>query len=352
MYRFMKKSLISTKKILASLCVVLAVAALPACLKASSQQRYEASYFDAFDTVTVIMGYADSKEQFDEYASAAHSELVRLHRLFDIYNDYDGINNLKTVNDSAGVAPVEVDESITDLLGQCIEMYTTTKGYTNIAMGPVLRLWHNCREAADEDPESAALPDAEELTAAAEHCAIDNIVVDYEASTVYISDASGSIDVGAVAKGYAAQKAAKLLPSGYLLDAGGNVCAIGTKPDETSWSVGVRDPFSSQGDYLHVVSASDISVVTSGSYERYYTVNGHRYGHIINPDTLYPAELYEQVTVISQNGTLADALSTALFCMPLDEGMRLVNSLDGVEALWVGTDGAESSSDGFNSYVK
>lgn len=348
----MKKHLVIIKKILATLCTLVAVAVLFACTASPTKQRYEASYFDAFDTVTVVMGYAESEEAFKENVSAAHDELVRLHRLFDIYNDYDGINNLKTINDMAGVAPVKVDASIIDLLTQCIEMYRITQGYTNVAMGSVLRLWHNCRELADENPTAASLPADSELNAAAEHCSIDNIIIDTAASTVFIADSAECIDVGAVAKGYAAQKAAELLPSGYLLDAGGNVCAVGTKPDGESWSVGVRDPFSSQGDYLLALGVCDVSVVTSGSYERYYTVDGHRYGHIINPDTLYPSELYEQVTVVSQNGALADALSTALFCMPLEEGQKLISSLDGVEAMWVQTDKSETFSDGFKDYIK
>jgi len=134
-----------------------------------------------------------------------------------------------------------------------------------------------------------------------------------------------------------------------LLSAGGNVCAIGTRPDGTNWKVGIQDPYS--GGYLKVVNVDGQSLVTSGTYERYYTVDGVDYHHIIDPATLMPSTYYDSVSVLTTDSGLADALTTGLFSMPLDEGMALVESLDGVEALWISQDGTETQSSGFSAFA-
>lgn len=316
----------------------------------AQQKQYTATFLDLFDTVTTIVGRAESEEAFTAKAQAVHDSLLVYHRLFDIYEEYEGINNLKTVNDSAGIAPVPVDESVIRLLQDCVRYFEMTDGRVNAAMGSVLTLWHDARSAGLDDPANAFLPDADALQNAAAHMDLSAVEIDAEASTVFITDPHTRLDVGAIAKGWAAQRAAEESPSGLLISVGGNVCATGPKDESgTAWVVGIQDPDSSE--FLHTIYLKSGSVVTSGDYQRAYVVDGQLYHHIIDPDTLYPARLWRAVTVVCPDSGLADALSTALFLLPLEEGLQLAEE-SGAQALWIAADGTMHYSPGFETMIR
>lgn len=312
--------------------------------------RYQASFLDLFDTLTTVVGYAESEDEFRAVAEQLRSGLEEYHQLYDIYDEYEGINNIKTINDSAGQGPVEVDEKIIDLLLFCRDMYEATDGKLDVAMGGVLKLWHDEREAG-EFSEDGKLPEEAALKEAAEHCSFDAVVIDAESGTVEITDPETRLDVGAVAKGYATEQVCRTLPEGYLVSVGGNVRACGMKPDGTDWVVGVQDPDGGTEDYLLTVYAMGGSVVTSGDYQRYYYVDGVKYHHIIDPETLYPATLWRSVTVVCADSGLADALSTSLFTMTQEEGQALLDKFS-AEAVWVTAEGELLYSEGFSAYVK
>ncbi len=319
---------------------------LPGCRK----EQYSVTYLTLFDTVTTIVGQADSQEAFDAQAQAIYDELLVYHRLFDIYHDYDGLNNLKTVNDRAAQAPVAVDGRIIRLLKQCQEYGTRTGGKVNVAMGSVLSLWHAARTAGLENPGHAALPNREALESAKSHTNLKDVILDEEASTVFFSDPLLQLDVGAVAKGWAAQQVAAAAPAGFLINIGGNICATGPKDKSgTPWVVGITNP--DGGDYLCTLCITGGAVVTSGDYQRFYSVNGKRYHHIIDPETLFPSEFWRSVTVICPDSGLADALSTALFLLPQAEGQALLDAC-GAEAMWVDSIGNEFFSPGFSAYLQ
>ena len=315
--------------------------------------KYEGSFLDVFDTVTRVVVYAESEDAAKRVIQRTHELLLTQHKLFDIYNEYEGINNLKTVNDAAGGDPVPVDGEIIDLLTFAKDMYGRTEGTVNVALGSVLSLWHEYREAGINDPEHAALPPMDALQAANLHTRIEGLVIDRDNGTVYLADPDMRLDVGSVAKGYAAQVTVDLLRSegitGVLLSVGGNVCTVGGKPDGSDWKIGIQAP---AGDgYLCTVAAGaeDLSVVTSGSYQRVYTVEGKRYHHIIDPATLMPATGYVSVTVLCNESGMADALSTALFVLPLDKGRALIDSVEGADALWVDEAGNRTMTPGFEA---
>ena len=308
-------------------------------------QRYSTIFYDAFDTVTQVIAYCDSEEEFTRQMDALHADLLEYHQLYDIYNDYDGVTNIKTINDNAGTAPVQVDDKILGMLELARQMYNTTDGKLNIAMGSVLRIWHDYREAAGQTETAAdnKLPSQEELDAAARHCDINNLVMDEEAKTVYLADPEMSLDVGSVGKGYAVEMVAQAAEArgltSALISVGGNLRAIGVKPDGSQWSGGVENPwnasefYTSDSSYVAAVNMSDMALVTSGDYQRYYVVDGVRYHHLIDPATLWPAAYFNGVSVLAPDSGVADCLTTGLFCMPLEEGQKIVESLDGVEAL-------------------
>ena len=135
---------------------------------------------------------------------------------------------------------------------------------------------------------------------------------------------------------------------------GGNVRAIGDKGiDDELWNVGIENPDKeSEQKSIHIMQIKDMSLVTSGDYQRYYTVDGVKYHHIINDDTLMPSTYFRAVTILGKDSGYADALSTAVFNMPFDEGLKFINSLDGVEALWIFKNGDIKYSDNFKKYIK
>ncbi len=352
------------------ICILLS-ACLSACGAGGGQRlnRYSAQYFDLFDTVTVFTAYASDEEEFNRFAEEMHEEMVIYHRLSDIYNDYEGINNIKTVNDNAGAAPVQVDERLIGLLEEAAGLCKLTDGAVNIAMGSVLSIWHDYREAALADPAQAKVPPMELLKEAAAHTDIADLKIDREASAVYLADPKMRLDAGAVAKGYATEMVCRQLQADgltcFMLNVGGNVRTVGRKPSDPGggflrfgaadpgepWSVGVQNPDTdSREAYLHTVGIADCSLVTSGTYQRYYEACGVRYHHIIHPDLLMPWDRYASVTILCEDSGLADGLSTAVFNMEIGDGLELIESLDGVEALWIYPDGTEERSSGFAAY--
>lgn len=314
------------------------------------QTQYTATFLNLFDTVTTVVGRDESKAAFQEKAEWVRSELEVYHRLFDIYNEYPDMNNLKTVNDQAGIAPVKVDEKIIALLQDCKRYETLTEGKVNTAMGGVLKLWHESRTAGIEDPLHARLPDMQMLQQAAKYKDISCVVIDEKACTVFITDSRVQLDVGAVAKGWATQRVAEIAPKGLLISVGGNVCATGPKTaDGTPWVVGIQKP---EGEgYLHTIRVAGGCVVTSGDYQRTYTVSGKSYHHIIDPETLMPANLWRSVSVVCEDSALADALSTALFLMPLEQGRRLAKKC-GAEVMWLDLQGEKHYTPRFETLIR
>ena len=321
---------------------------LSACRRPQKQYTFYA--FDYFDTVSVITGYAQSQKEFDAVAADILEQLEQYHQLYSIYESFEGINNLRTVNEARSAT---VDKRIIDMLHYGVQMYEKTDGRMNIAMGSVLSVWHEYRTAGKEKPEEAVLPPADLLAAAAEHTDITKLVIDEKNSTVTLLDPQMRLDVGAVAKGYATEQIAKYLEekgiSGYLLNIGGNVRAVGSKLDGSPWITAVENP---DGEaYFAAVKLTGQAIVTSGSYQRYYTVEGKQYHHIIDPATNMPARGYLSVSVICPDSGLADALSTALFCLSPEEGKALIESIPDTEALWIKENGETFTSSGWNNYA-
>lgn len=319
-------------------------------------EPYKAIYIDTFDTVTQFIGYGESEEAFKASADILNQELIEYHQLYNIYNSYEGINNLRTINANAGKEPVKVDQRIIDLLKFSIDLYEKTDGEINIAMGSVLKIWHNYRTEGINEPERAVLPAMEKLEEAAKHCNIEDIIINEEASTVYLADPEMSLDVGSIGKGYAVQKLAEyakeLEYNNLVINCGGNVISIGNKINGEDWIFGIQNPdLESENSLLKRVAITDKCLVTSGDYQRYYVVDGIEYCHIIDPDTLMPAEYFKAVSIITDHSGMADALSTALFNMPYEDGLALINSIENAEAIWVFEDGSIHYSENFKDYV-
>lgn len=325
-------------------------------------EKYSYEFTGVFDTMIQIVGYADNRHAFEAMAQEGQERFEELHRLFDIYHDYPGLNNIKTINDNAGLKAVEVEQEIIDLLLLSAEWYNRTGGAVNVAMGPVLSIWHDYREEGLADPGRARIPELALLQEAAAKSDISKVIIDRENRTVFLSEQGMKLDVGAVAKGYATELVAQdLISKGYdsfAISGGGNVRVVGAPRDgkRTKWSIGIQDPNGNalipDRDLLDTAYVADTSVVTSGDYQRYYVVDDMRVHHLIDPVTLMPADHYRAVTVITKDSGFADFLSSTLFLLPYEKSRSLAESLEGVEALWVMPDGEVRATDGMKETLK
>lgn len=343
-------------------CVIISLLIPVACCSCSfigidKTERYQSGFLDLFDTYSTVIAYDTSESAFDEHFEQFHDKLEEYDKLFSIYDSYDDVVNLYTLNQMAMNGPVEVDSRIIDLLEYCKYVYDLSSGKTNACFGSVLELWHHSRNYAIDNPEDASLPDMDKLEEASRHTDFDSLVIDRENSTVYFSDPDLRLDVGAIAKGYAVREitgwAKDNLWTSAAISIGGNISAFGFKNNDgkTPWNIGVENPDTNNSDYLVELKITDLSVVTSGDYQRFFTVDGKKYCHIIDPDTLMPAEYCASVSVICEDSALGDALSTTLFNMPIEEGVKMVEGMENVEAVWVDKDYNKTFSSGFEQYI-
>ena len=318
----------------------------------STYQRFQAHRLGLFDTLVILIGYAESEEEFSRYADILFGRLEVLHRYYDIFNAHGGINNIYTINANAGIEPVEVSQEIIDLLLAAKEAYRLTGGMTNVALGSVLRVWHDYRSYGLANPDYAALPSVEALLFANQLSDMSGVIIDAENGTVFLERAGMSLDVGSIAKGFAAELAVEAATeagaSNILLSAGGHIVTRGIPPGRTSWSVGVQNPDSTPGasSIIDALLMTNSTVSISGGHLRFFDVDGQSFGHIIDPTTLLPASSHQMVAVVHPISWMADVVSTALFILPMEEGKVLANQL-GVDALWIDFEGNFVATDGY-----
>lgn len=343
------------------LSILMFSALLSSCKPKSEYTKYSYQFYGAFDTYFQVIAYTKTKAEFDGFMKTLEARFLELNKLYDIYHNYEGLYNVKTINDNAGISPVKVNDDILNLLLFCKDSNEKINRATNIAFGAVLKIWHQYREAGMADPSFEKLPSMDELKAAEKFTDISKLKIDTQNKTVFLEDKNMSLDVGAVAKGYATEVVAKEMEKAGLTSAiissGGNVRAIGKPQDgRKTWIVGIQDPDQNalvpDTKPLDNVNIDNLSAVTSGDYQRYYVVNEKRIHHIIDPKTLFPADHYRAVTVVCADSGLADFLSTTLFILPFEESYKLANSLEGVNCLWVLPDNSIKTTDGMKKLMK
>lgn len=325
--------------------------------KKESLQKYDfTSTSLGFDTVIMFSAYAESEKQFNEYKQIVIDEFTYYDQLFDKYNTHKDVANIKTINDAAGDHAVTVEQPIMDVLTLAKEFDEASNHQFSITLGSVLNLWHDAREQSLDDPNKTYIPSKQDLQEANKHTGWQHIEIDEKNRKVFITDKETQLDVGAVAKGYAVEEVAKKLEQAGLkhglINGGGNVRLIGSKPNDEAWSVGLQIPNAQTmqtNSLLSIQIASSCSFVTSGDYQRYYTYNDERMHHIIDPSTLYPSKHARSVTVITKDSALADLLSTTLFTMSYDDGVDFIKRVQeqkqiSIEAIWVYDEGKAETS--------
>ncbi|NLD48213.1 MAG: FAD:protein FMN transferase, partial [Clostridiaceae bacterium] len=270
------------------------------------------------------------------YNNISRSVIERINQIearMTINQEGGEINRL---NASAGKEFVPLSEDTLFVLNKAKEYAQLSGGSFDMTVGPITKAWGIFTD-------SPKVPTRDEIQRLLNLVDYRDLEVIADQSEARLKDSGQIVDLGAIAKGYAADEAIKIYKDNGVKSAfislGGNVATLGGKPDGTPWKVGIRNPRGPEGSYIGIVSVKDKAVVSSGDYERYFEEDGVKYHHIMDPRTGYPSDSgLIGTTIISDASIDADALSTAVFVMGLNEGLRFVESLDGVEAVLITDD--------------
>ncbi len=262
--------------------------------------------------------------------SAALDEMARIEALMSSHIPTSDVSRL---NAAAGKHPVEVSDETAFVLTEALRISRLSDGAFDVTVGPLVEAWGITGER-QRVPSSGEVERAVQL--------VDYRRLSLEGNVAFLEIPGMRVDLGAIAKGYAVDRAVRVLAdngiSSALLDAGGNVFVLGNRPDGGPWRVGIRHPRRTE-DALAVLEAKDLTIVTSGDYQRYFVQDGKRYHHIFDTSSGYPARGVMSATVVSRSSVEADALSTAVFIMGPTDGLALIELLEGVEALVMDQDG-------------
>lgn len=257
-------------------------------------------------------------------------------------------SELNKINENAGIKPVKVSDDTLSLIKTSLKYHKLSadnqNGAFDIRIGPLVKLW-------DIGGLNQKIPSYEEIISVLNKMKGEVIIKE---NTVYLEDEGMILDLGGAAKGYATDEIVKILREegvkSAIIDLGGNIYILGSKEDGSDFKVGIQDPTATRGHYLGTVSLSDKSVVTSGTYERYFEDKGIRYHHILSTTTGYPADNnLVSVSVIGENSTLCDIMSTTLYLLGLEKGLEVAEKKDGLEAIFLTKTGDLYLTQGANS---
>ncbi|MDD3392614.1 MAG: FAD:protein FMN transferase [Bacilli bacterium] len=299
------------------------------------------TYMNTYFNIKIYSNSDASK--VEEMFTEIDQILSEYHELSDRYNAYNGINNLYYINNNTdNIEYITLDERLYNMIAYGIKMYDETDGLLNINLGHVIDIWKKYREAG------TGVPTLEELKNSGSTDINDIVLTDDN----QILNNHPSIDLGSLVKGYVTNIIKDFLEENgfdsYLINAGGHIVLGDTYHDDL-YRIAIRKPNDDIVGNI-VLKISNTAVSTSGGYERYYEYDGVTYNHIIDPNTLFPSSYMQSVSVVSKDSALADILSTTLFLMPIEDGKNLVESMDGVEAVWYDNDNEVIRSSGFSNY--
>lgn len=319
------------------LCALLLLAGGVTFLYQQRTREYSSEQF-LMDTLVSIRVYGNDSEVLQAAVTAAYDEMHRISDLADRFPQPGttacNISDVCRINENAGIKPVRVDADTLAMLQLAKKYHGLSAGTFDVTIGPVMDLWG----FTGNNPAVPVPGHIDEALAL-----VDNrsLVVNPQEQTAYLQKAGMKLDLGAVAKGYATEKALQSLKKHgikkALIDAGGNIRVLGTNARNTPWRIGIKDPRKAEA-LVAVIALEDASAVTSGDYYRYFEAEGKRYHHILDPRNGYPASANRSVTVVCKDAGLADVLSTALFVLKGEEAVALAEKL-GVDLFLVSADG-------------
>lgn len=273
--------------------------------------------------ITVV---AENKNEADTYIDLAVAEITRIEKLI---SSWDPNSETSLINKSAGIKAVSVSPELFNLIERAIQISKLSDGAFDISYASMDRIWKF-------DGSMTEMPSEEKIKASITRVGYRNIVLDKDASTVFLKNEGMKIGFGAIGKGYAADKAKTLLweigVSAGIINASGDMNTWGKQPSDDYWKVAITNPMNKDKAFA-LMPIKEGAVVTSGDYERFVQFNGKRYAHIIDPRTGYPASGIISATVFAPQAELADALATSIFVMGIEVGLDRINQLPKIECI-------------------
>lgn len=319
--------------------VALVVAAgIASCRYGKQTLEYSSDQF-LMDTLISIKVYGNDPEIMKKAVAAAYAEMRRIAELADGFQQPGtaacSSSDVCRVNARAGRQPVRVDDDIMAMLLLAKKYSELSDGALDVTVGPLMELWG----FGSNNPH---LPSPDRIQATLARIGSKDLLLDEEERTAFLRRAGMKLDLGAIAKGYATERALQILEKHgirrALIDAGGNIRVLGRNSHDAPWRVGIKDP-RKENAIVAVLQLEDTSAVTSGDYYRSFEVGGKRYHHILDPRSGYPAEQNMSVTVVTRDAGLADTLSTVFFILPADRALEMAGKMPGVDLLLITADG-------------
>lgn len=298
----------------------------------------------ALGTVIQLKAYGvNGSEAIDE-------AIFRINNIDNKMSAFKNDSEISGINFYAGELPYLVSEDTYFVIKTAVEYSKLTGGAFDPTVRPLVNLWN-------KGLEQEQIPNDNDIKDKLRLIGYNNILFDDINSSVMLKHSGQAIDLGGIAKGYAADQARDIFLkhdiNSALIDLGGNIFALGSKRDGTPWKVGIQNPFSLRGQYLGVLKVKNKSVVTSGNYEKYFIKAGKRYHHIIDPRTGYPSESsIISATIISDNSLDGDGLSTGIYILGVKKALELIETLDGIEAILITDDKKVYVTSGINEYFE
>lgn len=287
--------------------------------------------FYVFDTIVQVKVYDGtvSDQNFEDIQGILDTIEIQMNRSNDK-------SEIADVNRNAGVKPVQVSEDTFFVVSKALEYSDRSGGRFDLAIGPLVSLWNIGHEGAK-------VPPMDKITEAMKLCNYKNVELDSDTREIYLTEKGMDLDLGSIAKGFAADNIVEYLQErGFksaIVDLGGNVFAMGKKPGDQLWTIGIQDPDESRGNPIGNIHVDNMTVVTSGVYERYFVENGKHYHHILDPQTGFPVDNnINSVTILTDKSVDADGLSTTVFALGLEKGMEFIENTEHADALFITTD--------------
>ncbi|MBI4685102.1 MAG: FAD:protein FMN transferase [Nitrospirae bacterium] len=284
------------------------------------------------DTVVTITVVSDSSEKAETAIDRTFSEVEKLNKLL---NFYSSLSEVSEINKNAGIKSVPVSPETIEVIEKAIHTAEKTYGAFDITIGPVMTLW---------DFHKKVLPEDKSIKEKLSLVNYKGITIDKNRSSVYLQKKGMLIDLGGIAKGYAADKAVEVMKrngiQAGLVSIAGDIKAFGLKPENKPWKIGIKNPRQKgkNNELIATIDLTDMAISTSGDYERYFITNGKRYHHILNPKTGYPAYGCQSVSILAPDGSVTDPLSTGIFILGTEKGLKLLEEL-GLDGIIVDKDG-------------
>jgi thiamine biosynthesis lipoprotein len=290
--------------------------------------RSDSASIITMDTVAKVAAVAKDRQTAEK---AANEALKKIRQLESLMNRYDPNSQLSKVNQLAADESVKIDRELFDILRQSIEYSEKTKGAFDITVGPLVDLWKKCAEAN-------SMPTQEQLALVKKQIGCDKLLLDSNEFSVRFAAEGMSLDLGAIAKGFAANLAVAEMKKagavGGLVDLGGQISCFGTTERKGKWMIGIQNPAKLEDNQAVIkLSLNNSAVATSGDYRRFYKIGDKHFSHIFNPVTEKSADELTSVTIISANGIEADALATAVSVLGVQKGLELIEKTENTEAI-------------------